>query len=51
MYIDVVSALVIEDYLKIVSDEAAVGVKNDQEIAGFRVCLQIVRKYLGINRY
>ena len=51
MYRDVVSALLIEDNFKVVSDKAAVRVKNDKKVAGFRVLLKIFGKYLGVQRY
>ena len=51
MYRDVVSAFLIEDNFKVVSDQAAVRVKNDKKIARFRFPLQIFGTYLRVQRY
>src|SRR5208337_4951006 len=51
MYRDVVSALPIEDNFKVVSDEAAVRVKNDKEIACFPFLLQILGPDFRVQRY
>ena len=51
MYRDVVSAYLIEDNFKVVSDEAAVRMKNDKKIARFLFLLQILGTDLRVQRY
>jgi hypothetical protein len=50
MYINVVSALVIENNFQVISDKTAVWVKNDKKIACSRLLLKILGRYLGIQR-